>query len=341
MQPEDIAELPLLQPRIPGKRLGKAGLPAAGPGRCGSRSPGMLCQQFSLVIQAAVASVGVALLPRFLIRGELERGELVALLDKPYATKMAYYLVTPANRIDYPPVVAFREWLLALISRETGHAAVPGRRRLTGAGARSSPHFANCRVEVSLSPNTVRIRRVVIAESPMIARRTRTSWWVAALFAGGRRVRPRRAPRGRRLAERLRALEEGVGGRLGVHLLDTATPGGRRAALRRALHDAERVQACSPSALVLDRVDRDEESLERRIQYGADDLVSWSPVARGNSGEGVICLGELCEATITTSDNAAANLILASYGGPAGRHRRMRAASADTVHAPRSAKSRT
>ena len=43
----------------------------------------MLFEQFSIVAQAAAANLGVALLPKFLIQSELQRGELVAVLDKP------------------------------------------------------------------------------------------------------------------------------------------------------------------------------------------------------------------------------------------------------------------
>ena len=77
---------------------------------------GMLFEQFSIITQAAVAGVGVALLPMFLIRKELDRGELVALSDKPYTDEQGYYLVTPVEKVDYAPVVAFREWLIAAIN---------------------------------------------------------------------------------------------------------------------------------------------------------------------------------------------------------------------------------
>ncbi len=70
-------------------------------------------------------------------------------------------------------------------------------------------------------------------------------------------------------------------------------------------------------ALVLHRVDAGQESLERRIPYTKKDLITWSPVTEQHAdGEGMT-LAELCEATITTSDNTAANLILPTYGGPA------------------------
>ena len=78
----------------------------------------MVFEQFSIVAHAAVAGLGVALLPRFLIRRELDQGELVVLSDRPLKSTMAYYLVTPEAKIDYAPVVALREWLLGTIERE-------------------------------------------------------------------------------------------------------------------------------------------------------------------------------------------------------------------------------
>ena len=71
------------------------------------------------------------------------------------------------------------------------------------------------------------------------------------------------------------------------------------------------------SALVLHRVDRGLESLDRRIPITPADIITWSPVTEKHVGSTGMSLAALCEATITTSDNAAANLILASYGGPA------------------------
>ena len=84
------------------------------PGNTGT----MVFEQFSIVAHAAVAGLGAALLPRFLIRGELDRGELVVLSDKALISDRGYYLVTPEAKVDYAPVVALRRWLLATIERE-------------------------------------------------------------------------------------------------------------------------------------------------------------------------------------------------------------------------------
>ncbi|MGH8026146.1 MAG: class A beta-lactamase [Pseudoxanthomonas sp.] len=119
------------------------------------------------------------------------------------------------------------------------------------------------------------------------------------------------------IQDRLEALERRHGGRLGVSILDTAS--GKRIGHRAD----ERFPMCSTfkflaAAHVLARVDRGEERLDRRIPYTKDDLVAHSPVTEKHVGAPGMTLAELCHATITLSDNTAGNLLLASFGGPAG-----------------------
>ena len=110
-------------------------------------------------------------------------------------------------------------------------------------------------------------------------------------------------------------IEAGSGGRLGVAVLqaDGRLDGHRL---------DERFPMCSTfkwlaAACVLHRVDAGLERLDRRVRFGRAVLLPHSPVAARHVGAGMT-VGELCHAAITTSDNAAANLILASFGGPAG-----------------------
>lgn len=117
--------------------------------------------------------------------------------------------------------------------------------------------------------------------------------------------------------DQLAALERRHGGRLGVAILDTTT--GRRINHR----GEERFAMCSTfkwllAAQVLARVDRGEESLDRRIVVAGSDIVSHSPVTEQHIGEPGMTVDALCEAAVTRSDNAAANLLLASGGGPEG-----------------------
>lgn len=75
-------------------------------------------EQVSSLIQAAVAGIGIALLPPFLIEAELERETLVVLSERPTASEIGYYLVTPQTRREYEPVLTFRSWLMDTIDRE-------------------------------------------------------------------------------------------------------------------------------------------------------------------------------------------------------------------------------
>ena len=77
---------------------------------------GMVFEEIAAVAQAAAAGLGVSLLPRFLVTGELERGELAVALELPLQSSFGYYLVTPEDKTDYAPVVAFREWLLQAVN---------------------------------------------------------------------------------------------------------------------------------------------------------------------------------------------------------------------------------
>ena len=73
---------------------------------------GMLFDQFSAAAQAAVAGLGVALLPRFLFEGELQRGELVeAIPGGETESAGRYFLACPTERLTYPPLAAFRAWI--------------------------------------------------------------------------------------------------------------------------------------------------------------------------------------------------------------------------------------
>lgn len=111
------------------------------------------------------------------------------------------------------------------------------------------------------------------------------------------------------------SLEASSGGRLGVYALDVATGA-------TIVHRAdERYPMCSTFkflavAAVLERVDRQRERLDRQIRYSQADLLGYAPVTRKNVATGSLSVGALCAAAIEYSDNTAANLLLASLGGP-------------------------
>ncbi len=67
--------------------------------------------QFSMVIGAALAGLGFALLPLYLIEQELRNGELVMLFEQPMRTENDYYLVVPEGKLENPLTQVFCQWI--------------------------------------------------------------------------------------------------------------------------------------------------------------------------------------------------------------------------------------
>jgi beta-lactamase class A len=111
-------------------------------------------------------------------------------------------------------------------------------------------------------------------------------------------------------------LEKDCSGRLGVAVLDTGS--GDSVGYR----TDERFAMCSTfkmllAAAVLERVDSGKEKLDRTIAIGATGFLPNSPVSLEHAGRSMT-IHELSAAIVTRSDNTAANLLLASIGGPPG-----------------------
>jgi beta-lactamase class A len=119
-----------------------------------------------------------------------------------------------------------------------------------------------------------------------------------------------------RLKTRLAEIDKRSGGRLGCAVLNTST--GAVVAHR----GDERFPMCSTFkasavAFVLQRVDRRAERLDRRIVFSEHDILSHAPITKLHVGGDGMSVADLCAAAVTESDNTAANLLLASFGGPA------------------------
>jgi LysR family glycine cleavage system transcriptional activator len=72
-----------------------------------------------MIIQAAIAGLGFALLPTFLVRPELERGELVEPFPAlRFVGPKAYYLAFPPRNRDLPALRAFASWLRVVLSSD-------------------------------------------------------------------------------------------------------------------------------------------------------------------------------------------------------------------------------
>ena len=79
--------------------------------------------QFSMMIGAVQADMGVALLPSYLIEDDIRAGTLIPIFDLPMATEFSYYVVLPENRQHNVVANAFKDWLLGQVSRPKHHQA--------------------------------------------------------------------------------------------------------------------------------------------------------------------------------------------------------------------------
>ena len=115
----------------------------------------------------------------------------------------------------------------------------------------------------------------------------------------------------------LKDLHKRIGGRLGVHVLDSQS--GKRI----AYDDQSRYAMASTfklplAAALLWQVDRGAFKTNFAMPISKDALKANSPVveARLAAGATEMTIAELCAAVVVQSDNAAANILLAGMGGP-------------------------
>jgi len=151
----------------------------------------------------------------------------------------------------------------------------------------------------------------------MVARRNFMLGSLAASAAGlspaGGAIRA--AEPDRKTIDRIVALEHGQA-RLGVCLLDTMTGHaiGNRINERFAMCSAFKLALAAACLLEAEAGRLD---LDQIIPFDQTDIVSYSPVIRQAISSGGMSVRELAKATTTTSDNAAANLLIERLGGPA------------------------
>jgi beta-lactamase class A len=115
----------------------------------------------------------------------------------------------------------------------------------------------------------------------------------------------------------LKAIQKRIGGRLGVHALDS------QSGKRLGIDDRSRYALASTfklplAAALLWQVDRGAFTLERALPVTRENLLPHSPAVEAvlAAGGSTMTVRELCAAIITVSDNAAANTLLTGIGGP-------------------------
>lgn len=110
LTPAEIAELPLLQqttrPYAWRQWFNAQDLSIA------RDMTGPRYELFSMLAQAAMHDMGIALIPPFLIQRELAEKRLVIANTQALASLKAYYLMIPERKVESASMKAFRDWLI-------------------------------------------------------------------------------------------------------------------------------------------------------------------------------------------------------------------------------------
>jgi beta-lactamase class A len=139
---------------------------------------------------------------------------------------------------------------------------------------------------------------------------------------------------GAAFTSKIAALESQNGGRLGVAVISTS------GAPLFSYRANQRFAMCSTfkallGALVLARVDAQQDSLDRSISYTSADILDYAPITEKELAAGHMTVSALTAASIQYSDNTAANLLLDTVGGPAALTRYLRSIGDQTTRLDR------
>jgi beta-lactamase class A len=134
----------------------------------------------------------------------------------------------------------------------------------------------------------------------------------------------------------LKAIHKRVGGRMGVHILDS------QSGKRLALDDKSRYAMASTfklplAASLLWQVDRGAFPLTQQLPIDKNGLLANSPILKAAVDQGVteLAVRDLCGAAVAFSDNTAANILLKAIGGPEAFTKFMRSIGDETTRLDR------
>ena len=83
-------------------------------------------EQFTMIAQAAICHLGIALLPKLLIEEELASGKLVLLFDRPIRGTNSYYLVVPESKASSLLTAEFKQWIVSQAAISASHVKTAG-----------------------------------------------------------------------------------------------------------------------------------------------------------------------------------------------------------------------
>ncbi|UJF24257.1 LysR substrate-binding domain-containing protein [Suttonella sp. R2A3] len=76
---------------------------------------GLLFETFHMLIQAAIAGLGVALIPSFFLNHELESGQLQRIHTHVLESERGYFLAVPNAQTNNPGIITLRQWLAEVL----------------------------------------------------------------------------------------------------------------------------------------------------------------------------------------------------------------------------------
>ncbi|MEJ7732623.1 MAG: class A beta-lactamase [Polyangiaceae bacterium] len=115
----------------------------------------------------------------------------------------------------------------------------------------------------------------------------------------------------------VRAVAARIGGRLGLHAVDTENDNHISLDADARYATASTFKALLAAA-VLARVEAGKLTLEQRIPISRADVQEHAPVIKARLGDKALSVRDLCAAIVEVSDNGAANVLLRQVDGPAG-----------------------
>ncbi len=113
-EPKDLFEMPLLH--MSSRPLLWENFRQTLPGVDRPARKGSYFDQFALVISAAIAGLGAAILPTYLIETELQSGALIQVSTLPEPFGRNYYIATPVG-VTKPLAAQFSAWIRKQVSR--------------------------------------------------------------------------------------------------------------------------------------------------------------------------------------------------------------------------------
>ena len=82
-------------------------------------------EQFGMVLAAARAGMGVALVPELLVQDDLASGAVRVVSRRKMRTGTPYVMTYPARSLSVPAFVVFRDWLIADVANGGLGATLP------------------------------------------------------------------------------------------------------------------------------------------------------------------------------------------------------------------------